>query len=736
MPLPDPAPQRVRAPLTDAIVRHRNVLWGTLVVVYLLAFNGTWRVGRDSALYRGLADSLANGHGYTFGEFGSRQIYPGLPVLLAGLQKLFGRSDLPPILLIHAFAFGALLFTYKLVRLRYPQWVATIVTFAVGINGWFLELTNEIRDDVPFLFGMLMALYGWERLRIAILERSAGAAESDAGEANPPATAILSDAAGAGRSEGGGAATDVVDYAQPRPASDRADRRRDIFRSLIYLFVGLAIAAVMRPTFWILAIAWVLVCIRGLVAGPRRRFYALCLGVLLLVWAAMALADPRVRGFNPLQGGYERDAMAALQRVSLTLGQTLPKMLRSEFAYGFFGQQWVPGVTQLMSLVAIFASLLLFRRNPLWTLLVLMTVAVTLLMAPIPRYYVMVLPLLMLAWVLLSSEVALRVPHRWLEVALLAGICAVCVPNFVRCCKVIGEQRGWNRSAGDAPKWQYVVEMSRAVKELVPPGEKVIAPGATIMSYLSGREVVMQRDILPASDKKKPHQWPAHLAALNIRYAVFPSRLYKEGERSIRELMDRGVIVPVERKAVVGDMVLARVEVVVPPPGKNWKDQPVSVTPFTKKTTAGGTTRPSAAKLAKKKRQLAAARREKSERKAFVAARQKKQIKLARQQRQVAAEKQAKKLKQAAQLRKQRRAAAARRAAKAAAATQPVTQPATRPNAAPATGPPAPFTTQPNIAPAMGPATAPAPPPTTSPTAILHRPRFQRWDLPSRPNGR
>src|SRR5437764_8307580 len=81
-------------PLTRGIVKNRHILWITLAVFYLLAFNGTWRVGRDSALYRGLGHSLASGKGYTFGEFSSRQIYPGFPVLLAGMEKLFGQRDL------------------------------------------------------------------------------------------------------------------------------------------------------------------------------------------------------------------------------------------------------------------------------------------------------------------------------------------------------------------------------------------------------------------------------------------------------------------------------------------------------------------------------------------------------------------------------------------------------------------------------------------------------------------
>jgi len=54
-------------------------------------------MGLDSSIYRGLARSLASGQGYHFGEFGTHQIYPGLPVLLAGSRRSsasmsFGRS--------------------------------------------------------------------------------------------------------------------------------------------------------------------------------------------------------------------------------------------------------------------------------------------------------------------------------------------------------------------------------------------------------------------------------------------------------------------------------------------------------------------------------------------------------------------------------------------------------------------------------------------------------------------
>src|SRR5437868_4885 len=87
------------------------------------------------------------------------------------------------------------------------------------------------RSHPPFLLGLLLALYGWERLR------SNGSAGQPIPGFDPP----------------------------NKPVKGRW------WISLLILLIGLAIAAVMRPTFWILAIAWMIVCMWGLIAGPRRR---------------------------------------------------------------------------------------------------------------------------------------------------------------------------------------------------------------------------------------------------------------------------------------------------------------------------------------------------------------------------------------------------------------------------------------------------------------------------------
>jgi hypothetical protein len=607
-------------PMTRWIVAHRVHIFVFTAVFYALAFNGQWRVGRDSALYRGLAHSLATGQGYQFTEFSSRQIYPGLPVLLAGLEKVFGQRDWPPIILMHLFSLGCLIVTYKLIRLRFPEWVAIAVTVCTALNAWFLELTNETRDDVPFLFGMLLALYGWERLRVAI-------------------------------------------------ASESNERR--LIAPIVILLLGLAVAALMRPTFWILAIAWVLACAWGLIAGPHRRFYAICLALLVAVWLAVMAVDPRFSGFNPLAGGYERDARASLANVKTKLVENVPAMLGDGLAYGFFGQKWAPGLTQLINVAVICSSLLLLRRYPLWTLLILGTIGVTIVMTPVPRYYVMVLPLLAISWLLLVITIAHRVPPKHFELAILIGLLMMILPNVARGFKVISEQRTGARAV-DGPKWRDVAEMSRHVRNVIPEGERVIGPWAPIMSYLSGRQVVMSRDIIPWH--KRPQIWPHHLEALNIRYAIFPAKLYDDAERQIRFLIDRGVIVPTLRVARVGEeWVLAEIRIDVPPPGQDWRKQPIRQDTFTHKTTPAGTTRPSNELLARRRRAIAAQKKAAAERKAVAIAKAKKQAKQARLVRLAAAER--------AEAKARKKRLAARRAR--AAATQPAaTQSATQPSSA------------------------------------------------------
>src|SRR5437868_14655888 len=100
--------------------------------------NGFWRIGRDSALYRSVGDNLASGKGYIFRGQRERHIYPGLPYLLAGIDKVFGPQDaLRPtavLIIMMVTSLLTLVMVYLLVRTYFPPWMAVAVTTGVGIN--------------------------------------------------------------------------------------------------------------------------------------------------------------------------------------------------------------------------------------------------------------------------------------------------------------------------------------------------------------------------------------------------------------------------------------------------------------------------------------------------------------------------------------------------------------------------------------------------------------------------
>jgi 4-amino-4-deoxy-L-arabinose transferase-like glycosyltransferase len=213
--------------ITRLIARASKLLWIYLALLYLISFNGQWRIGLDSANYRGLGHSLATGRGYSFGDWAPHNVYPGFPLLLAALEKLFGSSAIAPCIAMLAVSILTIVLTYRLIRLHYPKWIAVTVSFGLATNSWYLQQTSELMTDVPFLLGVVAALYGWDLLRLGKGSR---------------------------------------------------------IRSMAILVVGLAIAATTRPTFLILVGAWGAACAWGLIRGTReqRRMYAIALGTMFL----------------------------------------------------------------------------------------------------------------------------------------------------------------------------------------------------------------------------------------------------------------------------------------------------------------------------------------------------------------------------------------------------------------------------------------------------------------------
>ena len=110
---------------------------------------------------------------------------------------------LVPLVLMVGMALLTLLLVYHLIARNYPQWIAICVVCCMGVNSWFVRLSHEVLTDMPFLLGAIAALLGWDMLRTA------------------------------------------------RETKSRV-------RAAILMSAGLLLAAVMRPTFWILCLALLL----------------------------------------------------------------------------------------------------------------------------------------------------------------------------------------------------------------------------------------------------------------------------------------------------------------------------------------------------------------------------------------------------------------------------------------------------------------------------------------------
>ena len=209
---------------------------------------------------------------------------------------------------------------------------------------------------------------------------------------------------------------------------------------------GLALAGVMRPTFWIVVVAWGLISVIGIVAGPRK-LSAISLLVLLSVLALFVMLDPRSHGHNPLGGLPEQQAVNLLTEGPETvrvlggtehhpmpttavaiLWQKLRYILHDQLPTAFFGQRVAP-LSIFTSLLLIASSLFLWRQ-PLWLAIILLTFLVTVLLSAEPRYYIMVLPLLALGWILLMDRVQIWLPNS-VGTLLAYGLLLVVVGNNI-----------------------------------------------------------------------------------------------------------------------------------------------------------------------------------------------------------------------------------------------------------------------------------------------------------------
>ena len=459
--------------------RHRVKLFIVVGLLYLLAFNGRWRLDADSALYLTIGRNLAEGRGYTYHGLPHSLAYPGMPWLFAGLFKVFGTDTvLPADVVMLACALATLALTYRLFLLHAGRPTAVLMTLALAVSRTFFRYSFELLSDMPFLMGVTAFLAGYE----SVFHR-----RYDVGT-------------------DGGQTESVAPRARPR------------WYDALLLLAGLGVAMVTRPTMWALLAAVVATVVLSLFTRPLRRGWVLVgagfVAATITAGVLFYALDPRRGDHQADAGDYERVFLRTLTQdpaglVRNMLGRNLPEVLHPGAAEAVFGVDWghlgfaspywIPmGIVP--SLLSIGAGLWLFRRRLLWGMWVAMTVAMMLATLVEVRYFLQALPLLLYGWWLLLSWADSKARERfsetrWYFLTLpMAAFLALVAINAGRSMYLVIEQRStpfidhYRRG-----KYALVPKLTELLRAQTPDAAWVLVPErqlGRILTYTSGRYAV------------------------------------------------------------------------------------------------------------------------------------------------------------------------------------------------------------------------------------------------------
>jgi hypothetical protein len=456
---------------------HRRKLVAGVFVLYLLGFNGQWRLDADSALYLTIGRNIAEGRGYTYHGDPHNLAYPGMPWLFAGLFKVFGTNTLVPAQVVMlGCGLATLALTYRLFLLHAGRPTAVLITLVVGLSRTFYRYSFELLSDMPFLMGVMAFLVGYEAIFYRRYDRDV-------------------------RGPGG--------Y-EPPPGEHAPDgRAKPRWYDALLLLGGLSVAMVTRPTMWALLAAVVGAVVLSLFTRPLRKGWVI-VGLGFVAAAATAAVlfytlDPRRVGGTRGAGDYE---LVLLDSITTRPGEIVQKMIRVNIphllhpgaAEAVSGVDWghvdigslrIP-LGPPMSVLSIGAGLLLFRRRLLWGMWVALSVVMMLVTLVQVRYFLQVLPLLLYGWwvavVWLDGRLAGRRWGRRLAPTVFGVLVAV---NVGRIASLIVEQRSASfLEEFRGGKYAIVPKLNELLRNHTPDQAWVLVPErqlGRILTYTSHR---------------------------------------------------------------------------------------------------------------------------------------------------------------------------------------------------------------------------------------------------------
>jgi len=397
MPVPLARQQRRSDWVLATVDRHRHVLFLALFGMYLLGFNGQWRVERDSALYLSVARNVSQGLGYTYREIPNNLIYPGLPTLFAVVFILLHTQSVVPLLvLMLLMGWVALGLTYRLFLLHSGRPTAVMVTLGLGMTRLFYRYSFELLSDMPFLVGVLAFLVGYES----------------------------------------------VFFARRRDPSHEPK-----WYDWVFLIGGLAMAMSMRPVMLLLLGAIAVAVMWSALAGELSRRWAVVTPLVIVVAAALFVTFVRHHQGSASVGGYEDYLLDVKFAKPMTLlrqvfKENIPGLLESAAVKALFGAPLFVGMNTLLSLVTIGLSFWLLCQRKLWGVWAIATVLMLCLFKPLDRYFLPIVPLLVFAWWEVLVRLNHRLSHRWADKLFLALLILGGTTNLLRLGQmIVFEQR-------------------------------------------------------------------------------------------------------------------------------------------------------------------------------------------------------------------------------------------------------------------------------------------------------
>jgi hypothetical protein len=258
------------------------------------------------------------------------------------------------------------------------------------------------------------------------------------------------------------------------------------------------LAAVMRPTVWALLLAIVGSVLYAVLRG-RMRWHALILaGSAITAGAAVFLMWDKGTSSD---GGYERSVIYSLTHHLPDVVKVLPEHLKELLSWATADavfQVRMGAGNVVLSTVLIAAGVGLVRRRVLWGLFFIVTALMIVVILPLDRYYLPVIPLMVFAWWQLVRRINQALPN--MAGRLIAGGLLVLgmASNLDKIGGIILEQRRIPFLARyEGGVYQSLLKAADAIHDTADDNSLVLIaePYGRIMTFLSDRNVVDFRHI-------------------------------------------------------------------------------------------------------------------------------------------------------------------------------------------------------------------------------------------------